>query len=89
MEMINTLDYIQKVQKAVAYNKVGIRICEVDIERAKLDFFINGITSEVNKMNLKRLQIDKMKITIDNLPASYNLVPCNSCMTLGYTSHKH
>ena len=89
MDMSNTLDYIQKVQKAVAYNKVGIRMYEVDIEKAKLNFFISGINSEVNKMNLKRSQIDKMVITIENLPASYNLVPCNSCMTLGYTSHMH
>ena len=89
MDMSNTLDYIQKVQKAVAYNKVGIRMYEVDIEKAKLNFFISGINSEVNKMNLKRSQIDKMVITIENLPASYNLVPCNSCMTLGYTSHVH
>ena len=89
MDMSNTLDYIQKVQKAVAYNKVGIRMYEVDIEKAKLNFFISGINSEINKINLKRSQIDKMVITIENLPASYNLVPCNSCMTLGYTSHMH
>ena len=89
MDMSNTLDYIQKVQKAVAYNKVGIRMYEVDIEKAKLNFFISGINSEINKINLKRSQIDKMVITIENLPASYNLVPCNSCMTLGYTSHVH
>lgn len=85
----NNLVYIQKVKKAIAYNQVGIKMYEIDINRTHLNFFINGINSEISKINLKRSQIDKMKITIDNLPASYNLVPCNSCMTLGYTSHVH
>ena len=85
----NSLVYIQKVKKAIAYNQVGIKMYEIDINRTHLNFFINGINSEISKINLKRSQIDKMKITIDNLPASYNLVPCNSCMTLGYTSHVH
>ena len=88
-DLNNSLVYIQKIQKAIDYNKIALKMYEIDINRTNLNGIINGLNGEINKINTKRSQIEKMKITIDNLPASYNLIPCNSCMTLGYTSHTH
>ena len=82
-------DYIEKIKKASLYNQVGVKLVDIDITRVKLNYFMNEITQERNKINLKYGQIEKMKITLDNLPGTYGLVPCNSCSTLGYTSHIH
>lgn len=88
-DLIGSFDYVQKIKKAHAYNMILVKIHTINIERSITSSIINAFNNELKTIDLKKTQIHLLMNTLDNLPATYKLQPCEKCQTLGFIHYSH
>lgn len=78
-------EYRNKLDSILNYNIKFSKLADAAISKLHLENFILSITNEIEKNNKQIAYATNMRTTLEQLPASYNLTPCTSCSTLGYT----
>jgi len=88
-EYTNINNYIIKLNKAINYNNLCLVYYDKITIVENLKLLILSINEEIQKNNLKNEQLNVLNKTINELPNTYGLIPCNQCNSLGFISKGH